>query len=67
LRDLHDLWLMVNESVISLEVLEQAARALRDRELLSALEGVQRQNERQRSWLKTRIRQAAPQILVVPN
>ena len=30
LRDFHDLWLLVNESMMSLIVLEQAARGLRD-------------------------------------
>lgn len=66
LRDLHDLWLLVNESLISLNVLEQAARALRDEHLLSTLKHMQHRNERQQSWLKTRISQAAPQTLVVP-
>src|SRR4051794_12827611 len=66
LRDLHDLWLLVNESMMSLNVLEQAARALRDEDFLDALEHMQDRNERQRTWLKTRISQAAPQTLVVP-
>src|SRR5204863_2878969 len=66
LRDLHDLWLLVNESMMSLNVLEQAARALRDEELLDALKKIQDRNERQQRWLKTRISQAAPQTLVVP-
>lgn len=66
LRDLHDLWLLVNESMMSLNVLEQAARALRDEELLEALKKMQDRNERQQTWLKTRISQAAPQTLVVP-
>jgi formylmethanofuran dehydrogenase subunit D len=66
LRDLHDLWLLVNESMMSLNVLEQAARALRDRVLLDALKKMQDRNERQQTWLKTRISQAAPQTLVVP-
>ena len=66
LRDFHDLWLLVNESMISLIVLEQAARALRDQGLLDTLKHMQDQNERQLTWLKTRINQAAPQILVVP-
>jgi ferredoxin-nitrate reductase len=67
LRDLHDLWLLVNESLISLNALEQAARALRDHELLDTLEHMQERNERQQTWLKTRISQAAPQVLIVPS
>jgi len=66
LRDLHDLWLLVNESMMSLTVLEQAARALRDKELLDTLKNMRDRNERQQTWLKTRISQAAPQTLVVP-
>jgi formylmethanofuran dehydrogenase subunit D len=66
LRDLHDLWLLVNESMMSLIVLEQAARALRDQGLLDTLKHMQDQNDRQLTWLKTRINQAAPQVLVVP-
>jgi hypothetical protein len=66
LRDLHDLWLLVNESMLSLVVLEQGARALRDGSLLHALKGMQDRNERQLNWLRTRINQAAPQVLTVP-
>jgi hypothetical protein len=66
LRDIHDLWLLANESMMSLIVLEQAARALRDQDLLDTLKHMQDRNERQLTWLKTRINQAAPQVLVVP-
>jgi hypothetical protein len=66
LRDLQDLWLMVNESTISAAVLLQAARAIEDRELEKDLRQVESRNERQRTWVLTRIRQAAPQTLVVP-
>jgi anaerobic selenocysteine-containing dehydrogenase len=66
LRDFHDLWLLVNESMMSLCVLEQAARSLRDKRLLDVLKKMQDRNERQLVWLKTRISQAAPQVLVVP-
>ena len=67
LRDLHDLWLLVNESMMSLNVLEQAARALRDENLLETLKRMQERNERQQTWLKTRVSQAAPQTLIVPT
>jgi hypothetical protein len=66
LRDLHDLWLLVNESMMSLIVLEQAARALRDQELLATLKQMQDRNHSELTWLKTRINQAAPQVLIVP-
>jgi hypothetical protein len=65
-RDLHDLWLLVNESVISITILLQAAQAARDREFELVLSGIEEKNARQRSWLMTRLKQAAPQALVVP-
>ena len=67
LRDLHDLWLMVNESMISLDVLEQGARSLHDEEFEGAVKQIRHQNTRQLEWLHGRIRQAAPQTLVVPS
>ncbi len=67
LRDLQDLWLMANEGTISIAVLLQGARALGDRDLERDLSAIESRNERQRTWLLTRIRQAAPQTLVVPS
>jgi anaerobic selenocysteine-containing dehydrogenase len=67
LRDLQDLWLMANESTISVAVLIQGARALGDHDLERDLRTVEERNERQRIWLLTRIRQAAPQTLAVPS
>jgi len=67
MRDLQDMWLMVNESMISTAVLIQAARALGDGDLERDLSAVDGRNERQRTWLLTRIRQAAPQTLTVPS
>jgi ferredoxin-nitrate reductase len=67
LRDLHDCWLLVQESHISFIVLTQAAKALRDEQLLQALNQIASHNKRQRAWLKTRIKQAAPQTLIVPS
>jgi anaerobic selenocysteine-containing dehydrogenase len=67
MRDLQDLWLLVNESFVSTAVLVQGASALGDRGLRVTLEAVQERNERQRTWLLTRIRQAAPQTLAVPS
>ena len=67
LRDLQDLWLMVNENTISVAVLLQGAHALGDRDLEKGLQGVENRNEHQGTWLLTRIRQAAPQTLSVPS
>jgi anaerobic selenocysteine-containing dehydrogenase len=67
LRDLHDLWLLVNESMVSLDILEQAARSLHDTAFEAAIKQIRHQNKRQLDWLHGRIRQAAPQTLVVPS
>jgi hypothetical protein len=65
LRDLHDLWLMASEVNLCWTVLDQAAKALRDEELLATGEELRKQTERQIKWLMTRIKQSAPQSLVV--
>jgi ferritin-like metal-binding protein YciE len=65
LRDLHDLWLLANEVQLCWSVLEQASKALRDRELESLCTECSAQTKRQVNWLLQRIRQAAPQALVV--
>jgi len=66
-RDLHDCWLLASETHMSLVVLDQASKALRDEEMQGLVERVDHQNKRQRSWLLTRIKQAAPQALIVPS
>ena len=65
LRDLHDLWLLANEVQLCWIVLDQAAKALRDKELESTCSQLSSQTKRQINWLLTRIKQAAPQSLVV--
>lgn len=67
LRDLHDCWLLAQESNISIIVLKQAAQALRDDELIALTKRMSGENKRQRAWLKTRIKQTAPQTLIVPS
>jgi anaerobic selenocysteine-containing dehydrogenase len=65
LRDLTDLWLAVSEVHCSYECLVQAAKALRDKELLDACISFEKDADRQLAWLRTRIDQAAPQALTV--
>jgi hypothetical protein len=65
LRDLHDLCLMATEAQISWTVLLQASLALRNSELEAACQSHLGQTQRQISWLQTRMKQAAPQVLVV--
>jgi hypothetical protein len=64
-RDLHDLWLLANEIHLCYIILLQAARALRDLEMEKICLPFDQQTERQILWLLTRIKQAAPQALVV--
>jgi ferredoxin-nitrate reductase len=59
--------LLVNEGLVSMTVLHQAAMAMRDAELETTLEGARERNQRQLRWLETRIEQAAPQALTVPS
>ncbi|QDV34401.1 molybdopterin oxidoreductase family protein [Tautonia plasticadhaerens] len=67
LRDLHDLWLLANESHVSWEVLRQVSLGLRDEELKAICGRCGAQNDRQIAWLRTRIDQVAPQALIVPS
>jgi hypothetical protein len=65
LRDLHDLYLMVTEVDISWVVLGQAAQGLHDKELLAEVQACDKETSVQLKWLKTRMKQAAPQTLIV--
>ena len=47
-------------------MVQQAAKALRDKPLLAALEVILDNNARQRQWLTSRMRLAAAQVLLVP-
>ncbi|MBV8880100.1 MAG: molybdopterin-dependent oxidoreductase [Planctomycetaceae bacterium] len=66
-RDLHDLWVLAHGSKIALIVLRQAGRALRDPAFESTLERLSIGNERQIGWILTKLKQTAPQALVVPT
>ena len=65
LRDLHDLWLLTQEVQLCWTVIRQAALALRDEELKAAYEFCDARTKRQTDWLLGRIKQAAPQTLIV--
>jgi hypothetical protein len=65
LRDLHDLYLIASEVEVCCVILKQGADGLRDEELMSTCEEVERQTKRQLSWLLTRMKSAAPQTLIV--
>jgi hypothetical protein len=65
LRDLHDLYLVATEVQICCTILKQASDGLRDKDLTTMCEEVERQTRRQLAWLMTRMKQAAPQTLIV--
>lgn len=65
LRDLHDLYLMATECDMAWTLVGQAAQGARDRELLEVVEACEGETAVQLKWLKTRMKQAAPQALVV--
>ena len=67
LRDLHDLWLLANEVHLCWTVLWQAALGLRDKELEQACKDCDKETNRQLAFLITRIKQSAPQTLVVAD
>ena len=64
LRDLHDLYLMATECEITWTL---AAQGARDADLLATAERCQGEISGQLSWLRTRMKQAAPQALVVAD
>jgi hypothetical protein len=64
-RDLHDLFLITAEAYLGWMILLQTAQALRDKEFIAACTKLGGETDGQRSWLQTRIKQAAPQALLV--
>jgi hypothetical protein len=65
LRDLQDLYLMATECDICWTVIGQAAQGARDRDLLEVVHRCEGETSTQCAWLRTRMKQAAPQALVV--
>lgn len=67
LRDLHDLYVMASACDIAWTVIGQAAQGARDAELLETVEACEDQTATQIKWLKTRMKQAAPQALLAAS
>jgi hypothetical protein len=67
LRDLQDLYVMANFCDITWTMIGQAAQGSRDRELLETVNSLEGQTLTQIKWLKTRMKQAAPQTLLVAS
>ena len=63
LRDLRNLYLTAQEAEIAWVILAQAAQAARDRELLQVVSLCHEEAEARGKWLRTRIKQSAPQVL----
>jgi hypothetical protein len=67
LRDLDDLYLMACECEIAWTLVGQAAQGTRDTELLQVVRRCEGETYIQLKWLGTRMKQAAPQALVVAS
>ncbi|TQJ20156.1 hypothetical protein FBZ33_0344 [Micromonospora sp. A202] len=67
LRDLQDLYLMAAECDITWTVVGQAAYGVRDQDLLAVVRRCEGQTAIQLKWLRTRMKAAAPQALVVAD
>jgi hypothetical protein len=65
LRDLHDLYVMACESDICWTLVAQGAQGARDPELLAVVQQCAPATAAQLAWLRTRLKQSAPQALVV--
>lgn len=65
LRDLQDLYVMGHYVDITWTMLGQAAQGLRDAELIETIGDLEHHTAAQVRWIKTRMKQAAPQALVV--
>jgi hypothetical protein len=65
LRDLHDLYLMASECDVAWTLVGQAAQGLRDDELFEVVQACEGETASQLQWIKSRMKEAAPQALVV--
>jgi hypothetical protein len=65
LRDLHDLYLMASECDVAWTLVGQAAQGLRDNELFEVVQACEGETASQLQWIKSRMKEAAPQALVV--
>lgn len=64
LRDLQDLYTLGSFVDITWTVVGQAGQGLRDPAMLDVVAACEGETTRQLSWLRTRIKQAAPQALI---
>ena len=64
---MQDLYLMANACDISWTMIGQAAQGVPDRCLLEVVDSCEGHTATQIKWLKTRMKQAAPQVLLVAS
>ena len=64
LHDLRDTYVSAHEAEIAWVILGQAARAARDAELVTTAEQGLEEAERRWKWLRTKLKNASPQVLV---
>jgi hypothetical protein len=64
LRDLQDLYLLASLTDVTWMMVKQAAQALRDEALLEVVGHCEHEISVQLTWLVTRMKQSAPQVLV---
>lgn len=64
LRDLRQLYLMAQEANVRWLALGQVAQAVRHHDLLDEVSDLHKQTLTQIKWLKTRLKEATPQVLV---
>lgn len=67
LRDLHDLYLLAHYLDIAWTLVGQAAKGARDTEAIDIVGACEQETKTQLAWLKTRLKQAAPQALLVAD
>ncbi len=65
LRDLHDLYLMASECDMAWTLVGQAAQGVRDLDLFGVVQACESETATQLQWLAGRMKEAAPQALVV--
>jgi hypothetical protein len=65
LRDLHDLYLLASFVDVTWSMVGQAAQGARDTELCDVVGTCEHETGRQLRWIRTRMRDAAPQTLLV--
>ncbi|HEU5206369.1 MAG TPA: hypothetical protein VFT94_02055 [Gaiellaceae bacterium] len=64
LEDLRGLYLTAHRAELAWVVLEQAAKAARDVELLASARKGREEAERRWKWIRTKVKEASPQLLV---